>query len=105
MNTLLSLLASVVAAHTPQLPSKALLSQAIVGARIEVGDGRVIERGTIVMRDGLIVSVAEGVAVPPGAEVLDGKGLTVYPGFIDAGTFKGIKLPDPRPTQDEPLDT
>lgn len=74
---------------------------AIVGAKIEIGDGRTIERGNVVLRAGLIVAVGADAAVPPGAEVFDGKGLTVYPGFIDGYTTKGLKLPDPNPKQDD----
>ncbi|HRJ97871.1 MAG TPA: hypothetical protein PLL78_14425, partial [Fimbriimonadaceae bacterium] len=66
---------------------------AIVGARIEIGDGRVLEKGTIVLRDGLIDDVGETAPVPAGAEVIDGKGLVVYPGFIDAYTTRGLRIP------------
>jgi len=66
---------------------------AIVGARIEIGDGHVIEKGTVVIRNGMIVAVAADAAVPRGADVLDGKGLIVYPGFIDAYTTKGYTAP------------
>lgn len=66
---------------------------AIVGARIEIGDGRSLEKGTIVVQDGLITAVAPDAAVPAGADVLDGKGLTVYPGFIDAYTHKCYTAP------------
>ena len=57
---------------------------AIVGARIVVAPGQVIPRGTIVMRDGVIVAVGAGVAVPPDARVWEGDSLTVYPGLVDA---------------------
>ena len=66
---------------------------AIVGVKIVIGDGRVIEKGTVVIRDGQIVAVAADAATPRGADVLDGKGLTVYPGFIDAFTTKGFTAP------------
>lgn len=76
---------------------------AIVGARIEVGDGRTIEKGTVVIKDGLIVAVSADAAVPRGAEVLDGKGLTVYPGFIDAYSTKGYTAPAaPKSTVTDP---
>lgn len=71
-----------------------LTTTAIVDARIEIRPGKVIEKGTVVMRDGLIVEVGEHVAVPAGAEILDGKGLFVYAGFIDGGASKGLKKPD-----------
>jgi imidazolonepropionase-like amidohydrolase len=51
-----------------------------------------IEKGTVLLRDGLIAQVGAGLAVPPEAEVIDGKGLVVYPGFIDGRTTLG--LPD-----------
>jgi len=57
---------------------------AIQGARIITGTGRTLESGTIVMRDGLITAVGANVELPAGAWVIDGTGLTVYPGLIDA---------------------
>lgn len=94
-------LASVAA--WPQTPSL-LDSCAIVGARIEVGDGRVIEKGTVLIREGLIQAAGAQVAVPPEAEVVPGDGLVVYPGFVDAETAKGLKLPAWEPDQDVPPD-
>jgi imidazolonepropionase-like amidohydrolase len=78
---------------------------AVVGARIEVGDGRMIGKGTVLMREGRIAGVGAEVAVPPEAEVIPGDGLTVYPGFIDAHATKGLKLPEWRPNADTPPDT
>ncbi|MBX7135621.1 MAG: amidohydrolase family protein [Fimbriimonadaceae bacterium] len=77
---------------------------AVVGARIEIGDGTVIDKGTVLMREGAIEEVGENVSVPTGAEVIDGKGLTIYPGFIDGYTTRGLKLPDP-PARKTPPDT
>src|SRR5262245_57817526 len=57
---------------------------AIVGARIVVAPGQVIERGTIVIRDGVIVAAGANVAVPPDARVWRGDSLTVYAGMIDS---------------------
>ncbi|MPY89760.1 MAG: amidohydrolase family protein [Luteitalea sp.] len=70
---------------------------AIRDARIVPVTGPVIERGTIVLSDGLITAVGTSVTVPPEAEVIDGTGLTVYPGLIDALTTIG--LPDTEPPQ------
>ena len=63
---------------------------AIVGARIVPVTGPVIENGTIVIRDGKIASVGPGASVPSGAERIDGSGLSVYPGMIDAFTRMGL---------------
>lgn len=74
--------------------------QAIVGAKVEIGDGRVLEKATLVIRDGTIVALGPDVAVPKGAYVLDGKGLTLTPGFIDGWTDKGVNAPAAKPDQD-----
>ncbi len=63
---------------------------AIVNARIVTVSGAVIENGTVVIRDGKIAEVGAGVSVPSGAERIDGKGLSVYPGMIDAATNIGL---------------
>ncbi len=78
---------------------------AIVGAKIEIGDGRVIEKGTVVIRDGRIVAVGKDIVPPPAAEIIKGEGLVVYPGFIDAWSSAGVSYPEAQPTQDEPIDT
>ena len=70
---------------------------AITNARIETGSGAAIERGTIVVRNGLIEAVGANVRVPSDARVIDGNGLTVYPGFIDAYTNLGLSAPPPTP--------
>ena len=63
---------------------------AIRDARIVTVSGPVLERGTVLIRDGLIQAVGVDVAVPPEAWVIEGKGLTVYPGLIDALSTLGI---------------
>lgn len=67
------------------VPSRAAAPRvhAIVGARIVTAPGAVIETGNVVMRDGVIVAVGAGAAVPADARVWEGSGLTVYPGLID----------------------
>lgn len=63
---------------------------AIVGARIVTVSGAVIENGTVVIQNGKITAVGVGAAVPSGAERIDGKGLSVFPGMIDASTNLGL---------------
>ena len=75
---------------------------AIQNAKIEIGDGRVIETGTVVIRDGFIDAVGVSVPVPPEAQLIKGDDLIVYPGFIDAHATKGLKLPDAQADQDTP---
>src|SRR4051812_49663825 len=59
---------------------------ALVNARVVLSPGRAIERGTIVVRDGVIVAVGGSgdVTAPPDARVWDLSGEVVYPGLIDA---------------------
>ena len=63
---------------------------AIRNAKIVTVSGPDIERGTIVIRDGKIEAVGANVSVPSGAQSIDGTGLSVYPGMIDAGTNMGL---------------
>ncbi|HEX5875220.1 MAG TPA: amidohydrolase family protein [Pyrinomonadaceae bacterium] len=63
---------------------------AIRNARIVTVSGPDIENGTVVIRDGKIAAVGAGVSVPAGAQTIDGSGLSVYPGMIDAGTNMGL---------------
>ncbi|MGI8556633.1 MAG: amidohydrolase family protein [Pyrinomonadaceae bacterium] len=68
---------------------------AITNARIFTAAGAAIEKGTVVIRDGLIEEVGANVRVPADARVIEGSGLTVYPGFFDAATNLGIAAPTP----------
>jgi imidazolonepropionase-like amidohydrolase len=56
---------------------------AITNARVIVGSGQVIESGTIIVRGGRIVSVTAGAAPTQGLRVLDARGMSAMPGFID----------------------
>src|SRR5215217_9062818 len=63
---------------------------AIRNARIVTVSGPDIENGTVVIRDGKIEAVGATISVPAGAQTIDGHGLSVYPGMIDAGTNMGL---------------
>jgi imidazolonepropionase-like amidohydrolase len=56
---------------------------AVTGARIVTAAGPAIDKGTIVMSDGRIEDVGAAVTAPADAVVIDGAGLTVYPGLVD----------------------
>jgi imidazolonepropionase-like amidohydrolase len=66
---------------------------AITNARIVPGTGATIPRGTVVIRNGLIVAVGANPSVPADARIVDGAGLTVYPGLIDALTSLALPAP------------
>lgn len=63
---------------------------AITNAKIVPVSGPAIDRGTIVIRDGLISAVGTTVTAPADARIVDGTGLTVYPGLIDALSSLGM---------------
>ncbi len=75
---------------------------AIRNARVIPVSGPAIARATVVVRDGLIVDVGENAAIPPGAWIIEGDGLTVYPGLIDALDNAGITDPNALPAAPAP---
>jgi imidazolonepropionase-like amidohydrolase len=70
------LLASAVAAGQSASPIL------IKGVRVVSAPGRTIESTDILMRHGVIAEIGSGISAPHGAEIVDGAGLTAYPGFI-----------------------
>lgn len=63
---------------------------AIQNARIVTVTGPVIENGTVVVANGKIEAVGANAPIPSGARIIDAKGLSVYPGMIDADTELGL---------------
>jgi imidazolonepropionase-like amidohydrolase len=63
---------------------------AIHNARVVTVSGPTLPRATVLIRDGLIEAVGESVTPPAGAWVVEGEGLTVYPGLISALSTWGI---------------
>src|SRR5438477_10227451 len=49
-----------------------------------------ISDGTIVFSNGVITAIGTNVAIPPQATVIEGTGLSVYPGLIDSGSQVGL---------------
>ena len=50
----------------------------------------ILERGTIVIADGKIAAVGAGVKIPAGAQIINGQGLEIYPGMINAWSNIGL---------------
>src|SRR5438445_9733201 len=95
--TMLALLFLVSATKFVTAQRNAIDTYAITNARIVTVSGPVIERGTIIIRDGLIAAVGASVSTPADARVIDGTGLTIYPGLIDSNTNLVIPEPSPSP--------
>jgi imidazolonepropionase-like amidohydrolase len=63
---------------------------ALTNAKIETVTRGTIDKGTIVIRNGLIEAVGAAVTVPPDARVLDLAGRVVSPGFFDLTSSLGL---------------
>jgi imidazolonepropionase-like amidohydrolase len=66
---------------------------AFVNARIVVSPGKVIEKGTLVIRGGMIAAAGANVKAPADARVWDLAGMTVYPGLIESYSDAGLPKP------------
>jgi imidazolonepropionase-like amidohydrolase len=102
----LAALAALSAALVPALPTPRVAAQDTTGpfpqemgtagafvirnARIVTVSGPVIENGSIAVSNGRITGVGQTVNAPAGARSIDARGLTVFPGMIDAGTNMGL---------------
>ena len=64
---------------------------AFTNARIHVTPGQVIEKGTLLIRDGRIVAVGNRVDIPENSIEMDLDGKSVYPSFIDVFSAFGVK--------------
>jgi imidazolonepropionase-like amidohydrolase len=83
-------LATAATASAQQPAATAPAAYAIRNATIVPVVGPRIAGGTIVLRGGRIEALGAQVAVPADAQVVDGTGLFVYPGLVDAGTTLGL---------------
>lgn len=63
---------------------------ALENVRIVVAPGRTIEKGTVLINDGLIIAVGDNLEIPAGARRWDLSGKTIYPGLIDAYSTTNI---------------
>jgi len=66
---------------------------AIRGAKIVPVSGHAAENSTIIISRGIITAIAADAKIPDEAWIIDGKGLTVYPGLIDSLTDVGLMAP------------
>src|SRR5829696_3153553 len=89
-------LASIFLFPITRAQRSAIDTYAITNARIVTVSGAPIERGTVVVRNGLIAAVGANVSAPPDARIIDGTGLTVYPGLIDS--YTNLALPEASPS-------
>jgi imidazolonepropionase-like amidohydrolase len=75
---------------TSQSKAQQSSDYAITHAKIFTLSGPPIEDGTVLIHDGKISAVGSGLTIPAGAQVIDAKGLQVYPGLFDSVTQMGL---------------
>lgn len=91
MNLLLTLLLTLFAfAQTFDDPKPERGTFALINARIQTVTQGVIENGTLIIENDVIIAMGTDVAIPEGATVIDCSEQTVYPGLIDSGTQVGL---------------
>lgn len=86
--TLLASTAAFVAAQS----QSASVPVAITGGKLLTVSHGTIENGVLILADGKIAAVGElgKVKIPSGAQIVDAKGMTVYPGLIDPESNFGL---------------
>ncbi len=75
---------------------------AIRGAKVVPVSGAPLENATVVISRGIITAVGKEAGIPAEAWVIDGKGLTVYPGLFDSFTDVGIPAAPPAGAEGAP---
>ena len=85
------LMLTLFGARPANAQTNAATDYAITHAKIFTLAGPPIEDGAVVIRDGKIAAVGAGVPIPAGAQVIDAKGLQVYPGLFDPVTQMGLR--------------
>lgn len=79
------------AVSTARLPGQEAGSSYLIrNATIVPVVGETIPNGSLLIENGKIKALGTDVQVPAGAQVIDGTGMFVYPGFIDAFTHFGL---------------
>lgn len=77
---------------------------AIINANIIQAPGHKIDLGTVVIKEGLILSVGKNIPVPPDAIIIKADSMYVYAGFIDGLSRVGVNKPDKEATLEKPKD-
>ncbi|SPE37340.1 Amidohydrolase [Candidatus Sulfopaludibacter sp. SbA3] len=70
------------------------------GGTVHTISGKVIENGSVLIRNGKIVGVGQGLSAPEGFKTIDIRGQHVYPGMIDSASMLGLEAPSREETSD-----
>ncbi|MFZ6009633.1 MAG: amidohydrolase family protein [Bacteroidota bacterium] len=77
---------------------------AITNVNIIQGPGRKIDMGTVVIKDGLILSVGRNISIPAEAITIKADSMYLYAGFIDGLSRVGVNKPKEEPNRERPKD-
>jgi imidazolonepropionase-like amidohydrolase len=66
---------------------------AFTNAKIFITPTQIIEKGTLLIKDGKVVASGTSVAIPKNATVVDVAGKSIYPSFIDMYSDFGVEKP------------
>jgi len=91
LGALVSFTAAVFAQDDVYPAAKQSKKTAIVGATVHLGNGQVIENGTVVFDNGKIVYAGDAAAAPKAENTIDAKGKQVYPGLILPSSNLGLQ--------------
>lgn len=86
--------ADIYAQSDPTGSSPVTRTYAITNATVIQAPGTTLESATVLVRDGLITAVGNGVTIPADAQVIDATGMYVYAAFIDGMANTGAKRPE-----------
>ncbi|AUC23341.1 amidohydrolase [Polaribacter sejongensis] len=70
---------------------------AFTNATIYVTHKKIVKKGTLLIKDGKVVSIGKSVKIPDGTKTMDLEGKTIYPSFIDIYSDFGIAKPQGQP--------
>jgi imidazolonepropionase-like amidohydrolase len=87
---LIALSAALLCVSSPAPAQEKSATYAITHAKVFTLTGAPIDDGTVVIRDGKISAVGANAEIPAGAQIIDAKGLQVYPGLFDSITQMGL---------------
>ncbi len=71
---------------------------AITNAKIHITPSEVIENGTLLIKDGKILASGSTISIPKNSNVIDIKGKSIYPSFIDIYSDFGVEKPKRKPS-------
>jgi len=91
----LSLLALPAALHGQYDEPPPPAAWALQGVTVVTPGGATVADVNLVVRHGLVETLSPGARIPADARLLEGEGLFVYPGFVDAQGAVGHDFPEP----------